>query len=78
VIFLDADVHFGHPDFVEAQRQIFQGKGTFVVNLGHQLRMQQSPGENGFRSKENASSNWIIVGKACVLCRIDCAPLDQP
>ena len=33
LIFVHADVHLGHPDFVEVQRQIFQGKGTFVVNF---------------------------------------------
>ena len=39
VIFVDVDVHLGHPDFFEAQ--IFQRKGTFVVNVGP--RIQQSP-----------------------------------
>ena len=48
VIFVDADVHLGHPDFFEAQ--IFQRKGTFVVNVGP--RIQQSPA--GFLSEGNA------------------------
>ena len=33
MVFLDADVHLGHPDFVELRKQIFQQKGPVIVNI---------------------------------------------
>lgn len=66
MVFLDADVHLGHPDFVELRKQIFQQKGPVIVNIVSSNPMLEIAfDQRGMPFVELPPSNSILMKKAC-------------
>lgn len=66
IVFLDADVHPGHLDLVEVQKQIFQQKGPFVVNLvSSNPLLEIAFDQRGTPFVELPLSNSILIKKTC-------------
>ena len=61
VLFVDSNVHLGHPNIVKTRRQIFQGKASFR----RQPHIPQASAVHGFRSKENAFCKSVLGLDAC-------------
>lgn len=65
VLFIDSNVHLGHPNFVKAWRKIFQHKDSFGVNLIPRNPLLEMTFYKRTVPFVDPTLNWTLVEKAC-------------